>query len=308
MTPGAAPSTHGPLEPRRHLMRFGLHVSIAGSFAEAPRRAKALGCDCFQIFAGPPRNFSRREPSASEREDFRAFVREHDLRPVVVHAGYLLHLLSRDPRVAAGSRELLARETAIASALDADFYVMHLGSVGGTRARSLDVLCEALSEIPAGGPVILLENSAHAGTGIGADFREIGVLARRLDRTAEARFGIALDTAHAVGAGYDLSSAERVGRSLRRIYRAVGRRRVRVVHANDSRAPLGSGRDLHEHIGRGHVGAGGFRALLADRTLARVPFILETPVNKAGDDRRNLARLKRLVDIGGGGQRGAGAP
>ncbi|MHC5053730.1 MAG: deoxyribonuclease IV [Planctomycetota bacterium] len=280
-------------------MRFGLHVSIEGSFAEAPRRAKALGCDCFQIFAGPPRNFSRRKPSRAERDDFRGLVREHDLRPVVVHAGYLLHLLSRNPRVAAGSRELMGRELAVASALDADYYVMHLGSAGEDRARSLDVLCRALSALPAGGPAILLENSAHAATGVGADLRELGGLARRLDREAEARFGIALDTAHAVGAGYDLSSPGAVARSLRRIFRAVGRRRLKIIHANDSRAPLGSGRDLHEHVGRGHIGREGFRALLADRTLARVPFILETPVDRPGDDKRNLARLRRLAGLEG---------
>ena len=285
-------------------MRFGLHVSIQGSFAEAPRRAKAMGCDCFQIFAGPPRNYSRRKPSRDERDEFRGLVREHDLRPVVVHAGYLLHLLSRTPSVADGSRKLMRRELAVASALDADYYVMHLGSAGDDRARSLDILCRELAKLPGGGPMVLLENSARAGGGVGADFRELGEIAKRLGRTADARFGITLDTAHAVGAGYDLSSAEGVAESLGRIYRAVGRRRVRVVHANDSRAPLGSGRDRHEHIGRGHVGREGFRALLADRTLAQVPFILETPIDRPGDDKRNLARLKRLAaGVGSAGRR-----
>ena len=101
------------------------------------------------------------------------------------------------------------------------------------------------------------------------------------------------------------STAEAVGQSLRRIYRAVGRRRIRIVHANDSRAAVGSGRDLHEHIGRGHVGREGFAALMADRTLARVPFILETPVDRPGDDKRNLARLKRLAKAAAGSRRRA---
>jgi len=284
-------------------VRLGMHVSIEGSFAEAARRAKALKCECFQIFAGPPRNYSRRKPSRDECEEFSGLVCEHDLRPVVVHAGYLLHLLSKNPRVAKRSRGLMDAELAVASALRADFYVIHPGSAGEDRARSLNVLHEALSGLPAGGPVILLENSALSGTGVGADLRELGEVARRLDRNATARFGIALDTAHAVGAGYDLSTKEAVGRSLGRIYRAVGRRRVRIVHANDSRVPVGSGRDLHEHIGRGHVGREGFVALMADRTLARAPFILETPIDRPGDDKRNLARLRRLAKAAGSRRR-----
>ena len=284
-------------------MRLGMHVSIEGSFPEAARRAKALGCECFQIFAGPPRNYSRRKPSHAERDEFRGLVGEHDLRPVVVHAGYLLHLLSKNPRVAKRSRSLMDAELAVASNLGADFYVMHPGSAGEDRARSLDTLCRTLSGLPPGGPVILLENSAHSGAGVGADLRELGDVARRLDKNAKARFGIALDTAHAVGAGYDLSTKEAVGRSLGRIYRAVGRRRVRIVHANDSRVPVGSGRDLHEHIGRGHVGREGFGALMSERTLARVPFILETPIDRPGDDKRNLARLRRLAAAAGSGRR-----
>jgi deoxyribonuclease-4 len=240
-------------------------------------------------------------PSGGERDEFRGLVSEHDLRPVVVHAGYLLHLLSRDPHVASGSRKLMRRELAVASALDADYYVMHLGSAGEDRERSLERLCCELAKLPGGGPMVLLENSARSNGGVGADFRELARIAKRLDRTADARFGVVLDTAHATGAGYDLSCAGAVEDSLGRIYRAVGRRRVRVVHANDSRAPLGSGRDRHEHIGRGHVGRDGFRALLADRTLARVPFILETPIDRAGDDKRDLARLKRLAAGGGSG-------
>ncbi len=277
-------------------MRFGVHVSIAGSFAEAPRRAKALSCDCFQIFAGPPRNFRRRIPSRREAKEFRALVGEHDLHPVVVHAGYLVHLLSAKPRVAANSRELMAREYDIAAALGAEYYVMHPGSAGADRPRALDVLCEALeaTDRPAGGrPMILLENSAHVKGGVGARFEELGAILRRLGD--DKRYGAALDTAHAVGAGYDLSTQDAVAKSLGRIFRAVGRRRVKLVHANDSRVPLGSGRDIHEHVGRGAVGAAGFRALLADRTLARVPFILETPVDRPGDDRRNLARLRKLA-------------
>ena len=274
-------------------MRAGAHVSITGSFAEAPRRAASLGCDCFQIFAGPPRNWKRRMPAADEADEFKALVREHDLKPVVVHAGYLVHLASAKPRVVRASRGLYKRELEIASRLGADYYVIHPGSAGERpREAVMDGLVEVLGEAPEHAPVVLLENVATARVGIGARFEELSYLLKKLG--GGKRFGVCFDTAHAVGAGYDLTSAEAVGRSLKEIFRAVGRSRIKLVHANDSRAAVGSNRDLHEDIGKGAIAPRGFRALLADKTLSRLPFILETPASGEADDRRNLKAIRKL--------------
>jgi deoxyribonuclease-4 len=273
-------------------VRFGVHVSIQGSFAEAPRRAAELGCDCFQIFAGPPRNWTRRVPRPGEADRFREERAVRGLSPVVVHAGYLLHLVSRRRRVARASRVLFRRELEIAAILGADYYVMHLGSGGASREAALEALAGAIAEAPEGGPVILLENSASLRSAVGARFEDIAELLRRLG--GRGRHGVALDTAHAVGAGYDLTSSAAASGTLRKILRTVGAGRVKLVHANDARVPLGSGRDRHEGIGKGTIGREGFRSILADRRLRKLPFILETPVERAGDDRRNLALIRRL--------------
>jgi deoxyribonuclease-4 len=275
--------------------RFGVHVSIEDSLAEAPRRAAALGCECFQIFAGPPRNWKRRRPGPDEAEEFKRLCREHDLRPVVVHAGYLVHLVSASAKVARASRGLVRREMEIASTLGADYYAIHPGSVGERpRGAVLDELARAIKDaVPEKGPMVLLENVATARVGIGARYGEMAELLERLG--GGRRFGVVLDTAHAVGAGYDLTSAEGVGRSLREIYRAVGRSRVKLVHANDTRVAVGSNRDLHESVGRGRIGREGFTALMRDATLSRLPFILETPVRRKGDDQRNLRRIREFA-------------
>jgi deoxyribonuclease-4 len=278
---------------------------MAVSFAEAPRRAAALGCDCFQIFAGPPRSFSRRMPSDAEAADFRAAVREHGLRPVVVHAGYLLHLVSAKPRIARGSVGLMRRELEIARRLGAGFYVLHPGSAAG-RDRD-DVLARLARAIGRGtecldraGPVVLLENVASVRTGLGASFEELARLLDLLDEAPDAwRYGVVLDTAHAVGAGYDLTSEAGVRESLRALFSAVGRGRVRLVHANDTKVETGSGRDLHDDVGRGRIGRHGFAALLRDRTIAELPFILETPIRREGDDARNLRALRRIASQAG---------
>ena len=275
-------------------MRFGLHVSIQGSIAEAPRRAADLGCDCLQIFAGPPRNMRRRLPRRAEADRFRTLVRENGLRPVAVHAGYLLHLASPRRRVARASLGLYLRELEIATRLDAGFYVMHPGSAGDRpRDEVLGMLIDALRKAPPDGPTVLLENVAAARTGIGARFEELGRVLRRLG--GGKRFGVCLDTAHAAAAGYDMGTPEGVKSTLRALFKTVGRSRVRLVHANDLRTPAGSGRDIHEHIGRGRVGRRGFRGLFSDRTMRRVPYVLETPVDHEGDDRRNLAAIRRIA-------------
>ena len=280
-------------------MRVGAHVSMEGSFAEAPRRAAELGCDCFQIFAGPPRNWRRRRPSPGEADEFRELVQRHDLWPVAVHAGYLLHLVSRKPRVAQASKGLLLRELEIASLLGADYYFLHLGGTGDSHRKVIDAAARILSGLPSDAPEILLENSAHGrDSGVGSRFEDLGEILDRL--VGGPRCGVCFDTAHAVGAGYDLGSPGAVRRALKDLFGAIGRARTRLVHANDSRAPVGSSRDLHEAIGRGEIGREGFKAIIADRRLSRLPFIIETPVRRPGDDRRNLSLIRRLASRKGG--------
>jgi deoxyribonuclease-4 len=148
-----------------------------------------------------------------------------------------------------------------------------------------------------GMPTVLVENAANLRTGLCARFEHLGEFLRLLASRAGGgrRFGACFDIAHAVAAGYDMKTPAAVARTLGALYRAVGRSRVKLVHANDSRAPVGSSRDRHEHIGRGHVGRRGFGELLSDRTMRLLPWILERPVDRPGDERRDLAAIRRMV-------------
>ena len=275
-------------------MRFGAHVSIAGSFAASARRAHELNCECMQIFAGPPRNFSRPGPEGNDADEFRALIEEYDIRPVVVHAGYLLHLVSAKEPTSHAARGLYKKELDIAAALGADYYVLHPGSAAGRpHDEVIDDLVKAMKSHEVEGVTVLVENSANANTGLGARFDEVATILEKLGDPA--RYAMAFDTAHATGAGYDFSTADAAAASLAELYRTVGREAVKIVHANDSKAAVGSNRDLHQHIGEGEVGAEGFRALFADETLSALPFILETPIDEPGDDERNLNALRALA-------------
>jgi len=106
--------------------------------------------------------------------------------------------------------------------------------------------------------------------------------------------GYCLDTAHCLAAGYDVATETGLRATLRQAAALLGLEAIPVIHANDSKAPLGSRRDRHEHIGRGYIGKQGFRRILNHPRLRSKAFILETPIERDGDDRRNLETLKNL--------------
>jgi len=148
---------------------------------------------------------------------------------------------------------------------------------------------------------ILVENTSGMGSAVGARFEEIKAI---LDETRDLPMGVCLDTAHTFEAGYDITTEEGLGRTLDAVERTVGLDRVYVLHVNDSKTPLGSRVDRHEHIGRGKIGLAAFRGILNHprlgpglQGLAGRAFILETPIDKPGDDRRNVRTLWELVGV-----------
>src|SRR6185436_5217312 len=140
---------------------------------------------------------------------------------------------------------------------------------------------------------VALENTAGAGGSVGRTFGELGALVKRLDGAR--RVGVCLDTCHLFAAGYDIRSAAGYEAAMAECAREVGISRVVAFHLNDARAPLGSGLDRHEHIGRGYLGLSAFRLLLNDPRFTAVPKVLETPKEpEPAADLRNLATLRRL--------------
>ena len=157
----------------------------------------------------------------------------------------------------------------------------------------------AVQRVSSAGTLTLLSagsqpNSAGSGHTLGARFKQIGALLDRLER--DPRLEVCLDTAHAFASGYDLRTDDGLAQMLAEIKRHVGVDRLRLIHANDSRAPLGSAVDRHENIGLGLLGEQSFRRMLAHPVLAHLPWVLEVPgfANK-GPDEPNVRALKRLA-------------
>jgi len=280
-------------------LRIGIHTSIAGNISGSLEIAHGLGANALQIFSASPRMWAHgrsRIPEADAKR-FRDRRSELKLGPLAIHANYLINLGSPNPVLRAQSAQAFHQEIVRALALDADFLIVHPGSaVDGTRESSIVAIAQSLKQAARGlrlGDLrILLENTAGQGNCIGCHFDE---LRRILDLCLELPLGVCIDTAHLFAMGWDIRTAEGLEKTLDEIERVVGLDRVPVFHMNDSKAALGSRVDRHDHIGKGKIGRDAFRLLLHHPRLIGKAFLLETPVDKPGDDRRNVAMLWRLT-------------
>jgi deoxyribonuclease-4 len=143
--------------------------------------------------------------------------------------------------------------------------------------------------------MLLIENSAGGGGCVGADIAEIGSVLQGLGYPAS--LGMCLDTAHAFAAGYDLRSAEQVDELLASIDQSMSIARLRLMHLNDSKLHLGSGRDRHENIGGGYIGLTGFANILTRPDVRRLPLILETPRQERRLEELGLLKQAAALDL-----------
>ncbi len=265
-----------------------MHTSISGGLPESLRRARELGATAMQMFSHNPRGWAMRALSDAEAGEFRRLKRELGIRPVVIHASYLVNLTSAEGEIREKSIRMLKEELARGDAIGADYVVLHAGyQIGREEGGARPVLIKAIKTALAGrrgDTGLLIENTAGV---------SVGEVARIAKEAGTA--GICLDTCHAWAAGYDVGAPEGLALLKKEIGAAWDLKRVRVIHLNDSRGTIGSGWDRHDHIGKGKIGLEGMREFLAFKPFSDVPLILETPKDNPGDDRRNLETVRKLL-------------
>lgn len=273
---------------------MGAHVSTAGGIAEAPARGATIGATAIQIFTKTPNQW--REPRISD-EDILAFRRalsKTRIAVVVAHDSYLINLASPDARLRRRSIQSLTVELERCRRLSIAFVVSHPGNFIDERQAGLVRNAEAYATClaAADGPAVLLETTAGAGTALGATFEELAELRRLIPAPLRDRVGFCADTCHLHAAGYDL--VERWDAVWAEWDRVIGRRHLRCIHLNDSKAALGSRLDRHELIGEGYLGAEPFRRIMREERFRGIIKIIETPKGKdpVRTDRRMLARLR----------------
>jgi len=279
--------------------RIGLHTSIAGSLERAALEAAELGANTFQIFSSSPRQWKASVPSAPAIALLNKAREKYDLTPLVIHDNYLINLASADEGVRAKSIAAFRGELERAIAIGAEYLVAHPGNYKGQTIEQgifhlLQGIAEAANGLKFDKLMLLIECTAGAGAQIGGRLEELHVIREYAAQMTHLPVGFCLDTCHLLAAGYDVSSEAAVDKTVAEADRILDLKNVRVIHANDSKGALGSHIDRHENIGQGKIGLDGFRRILTHPKLRQKAFILETPVEKDGDDRRNLDTLKSL--------------
>ena len=283
-------------EPTPHRARAGLHVSISGGLPRAAERARERGCESVQIFCGNPRGWSLSERDADEVGEFRAALDQAGLWPLFVHACYLVNPCAPDDEVQRRTVRRLRSEAGLSARLGAAGYVLHPGSAKDRPAewcieRAAGTLRESLLDAEQA-PRLLLENTASE-HGPGGRLRWLARLAEAVEDVVET--GVCLDTCHLFAAGYDLRTESGAAELAAEVDDTVGRDSVRLMHVNDAKDPCGSGRDRHEHIGRGLIGRQGLRNALLHPALRGTPAVLETPWVSPEVDRGNLEAVRNIL-------------
>jgi deoxyribonuclease IV len=277
---------------------LGAHVDSSGGLHLAYERAHTMGADAIQVHPTPPGFWGSPKLDENRIATFKEAAAKHGKPPFYFHAVYLINLAGDDPTLRQRSESTLAGYLKAADELGVDGVIFHTGSHkgGGFEARLPQITTHLRNVLERADPKhakLLIENNAGLGGCVGARFEEIRQMVDALD--GDPRIAVCFDTCHAFASGYDERNAAEVTKTVDELDRVVGLKRVLVIHCNDSVTGLASNRDRHANIGDGQIGEEGFRALLHEPRLAKLPFILEVPGAGGGPDAEQVAILKRLA-------------
>ena len=286
--------------PKLTSRRIGIHTSTAGGVHYAAERAYRLGSNALQIFSSSPRQWKPYELATGHVAAMIRLRTKYDLKPLAIHANYLVNLAGGNPEFHSKSIAAFHGEIERALALEAEYLVLHPGSFrGASRAEGLRRVALAIEQaadgldLEAGRLRILVENTAGSEFSLGGNFEQVAELLYLLRNFVPT--GACVDTCHTHVAGYDIVSEAGYADTLDQLNRTVGLKNVFLWHCNDAKAACGSKLDRHQHIGKGSIGLKPFRRLLNDPRLRRAAFIAETPIDEPLDDLANLNELKKLV-------------
>ena len=287
--------------------RLGAHMSVAGGLPRAVERAVVHRCKTLQIFAKNANQWRGRPIPRQEVREFRARIKASRIGPVVSHASYLINLATTSRPLRDQSLEAMGDEIERAETLGLMGVVLHPGCyTAGNEADGLALVAEGLLELlrarARGKTMILLEHTAGQGTSLGATFEQLASIIAKMN--GHRRVGVCLDTCHLLASGYDLCSPEGYASTFTQFGKLVGFDRLKAFHLNDSKKPLGSRVDRHEHIGQGFLGLEPFRRIVNDRRFRGLPMLLETPKGEGKAtgpiaidpmDEKNLETLRSLL-------------
>ena len=277
-------------------MLIGAHVSSAGGIHTAIDRAEEMGAESVQVFTQSPRTWRPTNHPPENFERFKERRAEAGIGAVLCHALYLVNLASPKKDFYEKSVAAMVNTVEVGCAIEADAVVFHVGShLGSGLEEGLDRVCRAMRKVLdrcSDTTWLLMENSAGAGGTIGRSIEELALLFDRLD--GHPRLGVCLDSCHLYVSGCDVTDEAALDAVLDELDREIGLDRLRALHVNDSKAPVGSNLDRHENVGEGVMGEQ-LGVLLGSPRLQGLPAVLEVPgKNGHGPDATQIAAARAL--------------
>ena len=275
------------------MLHIGCHLSCSGGYLAMGRQALSLGADTFQFFTRNPRGGSVKPFDAEDAAALVALMREHDFAPVVAHAPYTLNACAADAHIRDFARRTMREDLERLEHLPGAMLNFHPGSHVRQGAEvGVRLIAQLLDEVLTDDihTPVLLETMAGKGSEVGRSFEEL----RAVMDAAKCgdRLGVCLDTCHVWDGGYDVVGA--LDDVLAAFDRVIGLDRLKAVHVNDSKNPMGSRKDRHERIGEGTIGLEAFARIVNHPALRGLPFELETP-NELDGYAREIALLRDLA-------------
>lgn len=270
---------------------IGCHLSCSKGYANMAREAASIGANTFQFFTRNPRGGKAKDIDPADVEVYVELARDAGIATILAHAPYTLNPAAAKDDTRDFAVSTLADDLARMEATPHQLYNMHPGShVGQGADVGIEKIADALNQVlePGQTTTLLLETMAGKGSEVGATFEELAAVIERVDLSE--RMGVCLDTCHVWEAGYDIVGD--LDGVLEEFDRVVGLDRLRAIHLNDSKNPIGAHKDRHEVIGGGHIGLDALAAVTAHPALRHLPFFLETPHDKVAEYGEEIASLR----------------
>ena len=272
---------------------LGCFLSSSKGFAWMGKTACSMGADTFQFFTRNPRGGSVKPLDVEDAAKLAAMQTAGLLGPIVAHAPYTINPCSKEERTREFALQTMADDLKRLEHLPGNFYNFHPGShVGQGVETGIRLIAETLDQVmfPEQKTTVLLETMAGKGTEIGGSFEELREI---LDRVAMPdRVGVCLDTCHVHDAGYDI--AGNLDGVLTEFDRVIGLDKLKALHLNDSKNPLGARKDRHEKLGQGYLGLDALVQVVSHPALDGRPMSLETP-NELDGYAEEIRVLRKLI-------------
>lgn len=276
------------------MLNIGCHLSASKGYLHMGREALSIGANTFQYFSRNPRGGSAKAFDAADAAALVALAGERRFAPILTHAPYTLNPCAAAEATLEFARRALREDLERLEAFPGALYNLHPGChVGQGVEAGIAKIAESLDAamFDGMGATVLLETMAGKGSEIGGRFEELRAIIDRVRRSD--RVGVCLDTCHVHDAGYDVAGD--LDGVLTEFDRVVGLERLRAVHLNDSKNPLGSRKDRHEKLGLGQIGLPALARIVNHPALRGLPFFLETP-NDLDGYRREIAQMRALCE------------